>query len=237
MKHPDISIVVPTVNEENYLPKLLKSIYDSRCEYEYEVIVVDQKSDDGTVEVAKEFGVKILELTERSVSLAREHGTKHAKGSWIISTSADVIMPPHYIQKIVQPLTKDYVLSFGPLVPHTTSVLLTAASSFMNTWMWVSSHTPFIFCGGDNMAFKKTAFTRVGGYNTSLHTLEDIDLAKRMARVGKVKFNKEAWVYTSTRRLDKWGVVKFVSFHVQNYLKYHSTLSSKVGKEKYETVR
>ena len=55
MKKMKISIIIPTYNEEEYLPKLLESI-KSQDFTDYEIIVADAQSDDNTREIAKENG-------------------------------------------------------------------------------------------------------------------------------------------------------------------------------------
>ncbi|MCK5373227.1 MAG: glycosyltransferase, partial [Candidatus Aenigmarchaeota archaeon] len=58
-KKPELSIIIPTLNEEYYLPKLLESIKIQTYK-DYEIIVSDSCSDDKTVDVAKSFGAKIV---------------------------------------------------------------------------------------------------------------------------------------------------------------------------------
>ena len=59
MKKMKISIIIPTYNEEEYLPKLLESI-KSQDFTDYEIIVADAQSDDNTREIAKENGYIII---------------------------------------------------------------------------------------------------------------------------------------------------------------------------------
>lgn len=54
-----ISIIVPTKNEERYLPGLLKSIKKQTVQ-PYEIIVADAGSTDRTVEIAKKYGAKVI---------------------------------------------------------------------------------------------------------------------------------------------------------------------------------
>jgi|GEM_PF-3475775 len=96
---PFISFVIPTMNEARYLPKLLTSInYIAQvCRVPIETIVVDYKSEDGTPEIAKKMGAKVVEVDKPGVGYASYVGVLSAKGDIIIRTDADVIMTPSAI--------------------------------------------------------------------------------------------------------------------------------------------
>ena len=68
---PFFSVIIPCLNEEKYLPKLLKDL-QGQIDRNFEVIVVDGKSEDRTVEVAKKFECSVLEADKRNVSIWRE---------------------------------------------------------------------------------------------------------------------------------------------------------------------
>ena len=87
-----ISIIIPTLNEEENLPIVLKEIkefFRKRREYTYEVIVVDGYSEDATVSIAKKHGCKVL-FDNIGKGSALRKGMKAAKGDVIITMDADV---------------------------------------------------------------------------------------------------------------------------------------------------
>ena len=65
-------------------------------------------------------------------------------------------------------------------------------------------------------------------------TYEDWDLSKRINKLGKIKFMNNAVVYTSIRRVKKWGIIGFFSYHVGNMIRYNLL---KKPKEYYEEIR
>lgn len=79
-----VSIVIPTLNEEKNLPKVLKNIPKDV----YEVIVVDGHSKDKTVEIAKKFGSKVI-FDDKGKGSALRKGMKAAKGDIVIMMDAD----------------------------------------------------------------------------------------------------------------------------------------------------
>ena len=93
-----VSIVIPTKNEPGFIEKLLESIKNQSYK-NIEVIVVDYKSDDGTVQIARSFGARVIEVSRKGVGYATHVGFENAKGDIIIRTDADAIFPPELISK------------------------------------------------------------------------------------------------------------------------------------------
>ena len=85
-----LSIVIPTKNEENYLPRLLESIR-SQVFSDYEVIVADAASTDRTREVAVKFGAKVVE--GGLPGPGRNRGAEAAQGDRLLFLDADVVLP------------------------------------------------------------------------------------------------------------------------------------------------
>jgi len=94
----DFTAVVPSYNEADILPRCLESLDFCR-----ELIVVDQGSTDGSVEVARKYGARILshELHDYP-NLARQYGIKQAGNEWVVSIDPDEVFPKEDINKIEQ---------------------------------------------------------------------------------------------------------------------------------------
>src|SRR5689334_11198275 len=91
---PFFSIIVPTLNEEQYLPRLLTSIRRQRYK-QYEVILVDGKSTDKTIAIAQSFRTLLPKLTivrseKQQVGYQRNLGAKRAAGAYFVFLDADV---------------------------------------------------------------------------------------------------------------------------------------------------
>ena len=87
---------------------------------------------------------------------------------------------------------------------------------------------------GSNFAVRRSAFNKVGGFDKSLATYEDLDLAHRLHKLGTIKYVNGAVVATSTRRIVKWGLTRYILFNAGNVVKYNLLHKSK---ENYEPVR
>ncbi|MEM4460734.1 MAG: glycosyltransferase family 2 protein [Candidatus Aenigmatarchaeota archaeon] len=107
----NISIIVPTFNEEKLIPEFLKEIKKLKLK-NYEVIIVDD-SLDNTAEVAKKFmkklkinGIVIKRFNKKGKGSAIRDGLKNARGRYIILIDSDLQYPVNKIPKIIENLKK-----------------------------------------------------------------------------------------------------------------------------------
>lgn len=108
--HPFFSIVIPTLNEEKYLPLLLKDLA-KQTNQDFEVIHVDGNSEDLTRELAQKFRHKINISTHttnvRNVSFQRNFGAKKSIGKWVLFMDADNRLPSFFLDGIKYQLAKN----------------------------------------------------------------------------------------------------------------------------------
>jgi len=98
-----ISVVINTLNEEKNLPRALSSVKG----FADEIIVVDMKSDDKTVEIAKKAGAKVYQhKRENYVEPARNYAIEKAKGGWILILDADEELPKSLLKKLKKIIKK-----------------------------------------------------------------------------------------------------------------------------------
>ena len=93
-----ISIIIPTLNEEKYLPLLLKSIARQKFR-DYEIIVADAGSEDKTLDIAKRYNCRIV--AGGLPAKGRNEGAKVAKGDLLLFLDADVILPQKFFRRAV----------------------------------------------------------------------------------------------------------------------------------------
>ena len=87
-----ISIVIPVYNASLTLKECLDAIFDSNFK-DFEVIVVSDNSTDDSVQIAKQYQCKIIELTEnKGPAFARNSGAQIAKGDTLLFIDSDVII-------------------------------------------------------------------------------------------------------------------------------------------------
>jgi len=216
-----VSVVIPTFNEEKLIRATLTSIRSQETNYEVELIVVDSYSTDATLDIAKEFAEKILFTPPGIIAVARNKGSMESKGEIIISAGADSIYDKHWLQELVAPIEKGRaVATAGKLLPMQGNfVERVFAEYILNPVQFCTFSFGMPYVGGENMAFSRKAFMKVGGYRTDLVTSEDIDLLKRLRKVGRVSYCPNAVTHVSMRRVKKWGYAKYLFFHSTNFLK------------------
>ena len=91
-----LSIIIPTLNEEKYLPLLLESIKKQKDFFDYEIIVADAGSKDKTLEIAKNYGC--ITVGGGLPSKARNEGAKITNGNTLLFLDADVILTNDFLK-------------------------------------------------------------------------------------------------------------------------------------------
>ncbi len=214
MKKPFFSIIVPTLNEQRFLPNLLKSLVAQDMK-DFEVIISDGNSTDKTIHVANLYKKKIPELrvlehTRAGLPWQRNQGAKHAKGNWLLFIDADTILLPYCLSRL-QVLLKKHkeVHHFTPwyaLDGHTAQdALLTL---IVNGTIEASVITKRQAAFGPFSGFSRYAFDIIHGYNDELEWGEDADISRRAYESGfKLTIFRETLAIYSLRRFRKQGTL------------------------------
>lgn len=203
---PFVSVVIPAHNEEGRIRMTLKLLnHQTYPRDKFEIIVVDNNSSDKTAEVARVGGARIIIERNPGVAWAREAGWKAAKGEIILSTDADVQPSEDWMEKIVTRF-----LTQPELVGLTGGLRFFDKPWWFN-WLAVIFNPLLVYLGffmsrgvynftGNNMAARKWVWAKVGGFNTQLHFGEDMDLARRIKKYGKIQFYPRLVMRCSGRR-------------------------------------
>ena len=186
MEKPYISVVIPCLNEEHFLPFLLKNL-NSQTYTDFEVIVIDGNSEDKTAQVTKEFKSKyplfLYTTTTRNVGFQRNLGAKNAKGEIIVYFDADTQNPKNYLQKIA--------LTFKTRHPHLLTTYLKVVSTkpiekvyapFSNLLFEFGKISKSGNTFGSMQAVNRSAFLDVGGYDVKTNFGEDGQLFEKLIK-------------------------------------------------------
>ncbi len=218
----DLSITIATLNEEKCIKSTIQSILNQKTDKEFEIILGDGKSDDDTVDIAKELGCKIVSVEPGIIAVGRQAAAEHAKGKIIVSADADTVYPPNWLEELTRPVRKDVVASCGKILPlDGNTVEKVFAEAVLNSVASFTYKVKIPFAAAGNMAVSADAFRKIKGFDTTLVTSEDTDLIKRLMDVGKVVYCPNAVCYISMRRVRKWGYAKYLSFHTRNFIRTH----------------
>lgn len=204
-----LSIIIPTKNEEKYLPILLSHIKKQDFS-DYEIIIADAGSQDKTVEIAQNFGCIIIK--GGLPAKGRNEGAKAARGDIFLFMDADnIFLPKGFLRELLQKFKERNldVASF-PIYPK-GNFFDKIAYGLYNFWVKISQK--FLPHATNSVLIKRKLFEQIGGFDEEIKIAEDHDLARRAAKLGKFGFIKTKPVLTSARRFEKEGRLKI-------YLKY-----------------
>ena len=104
MKELDLSIIIPVYNVQNYLKKCINSIINQKITYNYEVILIDDGSEDESGTICDEYSqkynfIKTIHKTNEGVSSARNVGLKNSCGRYILFIDSDDTLIDNVIDK------------------------------------------------------------------------------------------------------------------------------------------
>lgn len=100
---PKFSVIIPVYNVEKYIRRCITSVINQTFK-DYEIIVINDGSTDNSIEIAKEFSVKIINSPHVSVSEARNLGVKKAKGEYILFLDSDDYWDNDLLKKLTKSL-------------------------------------------------------------------------------------------------------------------------------------
>ena len=200
-----ISIIIPTFNEEEYLPKLLVCIKNQTYK-NYEVIVADASSKDKTRQLARKHGCRVV--MGGLPAAGRNNGAKSAKGSILLFFDADVRFDNNFLKNAVEEFKNRRLdLAGCYIIPLGDNILDKMFFRIFNLWISV---TQFFYpnASGGGIFCKKWLHKKVNGFDESIKLSEDMDYAKRCGKHGKFRILRNAKAYVSMRRFEKEGRLK-----------------------------
>lgn len=208
------SFIIPTKNEENYIRGCTDSI-KSQTAGNWEIIVVDGLSQDGTVKRAKSEGARIVYEKRKGPSAARNAGARAAKGGMLIFTDADVRFPPDFIERLGN-------LRGGCMFDlrfWDTGIAENFMFASWNVMLRLFMAAGMTATNGSCLAFDRRTFEQIGGFRDDLLTNEDHDIAIRAAKTQGFFFCPLK-VLTSARRIRKIGIFSYIGVNFTNTKNY-----------------
>jgi len=221
MATPFLSIIIPALNEEHFLPKLLESL-TTQTDKNFEVIVVDGKSKDKTVEAAKQFEKRLPKFSvvvadHASLPYQRNYGAHIAKSQWFVFLDSDDIVYPYTVSRIHAYIDSHNPPFFTAWCSPDSEVYGDALFTLLTNMFYAASNmlkrpiAPGPFTG-----VRRDIFERVGGYDENHPFLEDQDLSQRIAKLGFLPdIIRETLFVLSLRRYRKQGTLKVLQAYAK----------------------
>ena len=201
-----ISVIIPTFNEEQSLPRTLACLSASDPA---EIIIVDGGSTDGTLALAQEFcshtaTARVIAAPRGRASQMNE-GAKASQGEVLLFLHADTQLPPQTERIVGLALTSPSVVGgrfdvrFDSASPWSQVI-----SSFMNR----RSRLTRIATGDQALFVRREVFEMLGGFS-EIPLMEDIEFSRRLQQAGRIMALRDT-VVTSFRRWDTQGPMKTI---------------------------
>jgi len=211
---PFFSIIIPTLNEENFLPDLLGDLVKQKLT-DYEVIIVDSHSEDKTEEEARKFHLPLrwYEIQQRNVSAQRNFGTKKAQGQYLVFLDADARIDPSFLKNLQKIIFKKKGLIFIPsIITRKHDPQYKTIFNLMNLLIEVSQNLNKPISSGGSMICEKNFFHLIGGFEKEILFCEDHHLVQKARRWGvRAVFLNKVKVVFNLRRIKHEG--ELLSFY------------------------
>ncbi len=198
-----LSIIIPTYNEERFLPRLLRSLKKQSFR-DFEVIVADAISTDRTVQLARGWGARVIGGGLPSVG--RNAGAKAALGDIFLFLDADVVLlEPNFLQNTINEFqTKGLdvatCLPFPLTAKRVDQLFYEAYNIYARAMKPIMPHA-----GGFCIFTRRHTHEKIGGFDERVLLAEDHDYVKRARRFGAFDFLQTSKIPVSTRRFERDG--------------------------------
>lgn len=217
---PRWSVVVPAYNEGDLVGACVRALVDQSVPREqYEVIVVDDASTDGTAAIATGAGAdRVLAIEHGGAAAARNAGLAAAAGELVLFTDADCVPCHEWIEHMVPPFAEPAVVgvkgTYRTKQRHLIARLVQL--EFERRYERMARLSQIDFIDTYAAAYRRSVLIEEGGFATDypVPSAEDVDLSFRLATRGhRMVFAPEAWVwhthpaslYTYLRRKVRFG--------------------------------
>jgi succinoglycan biosynthesis protein ExoA len=199
---PDVSILVPVLDEAAHLRATVRAMLAQRFDGEIEVLLIDGGSTDGTREILAELAagdprVRVLDNPARTIAPALNLGLREARGRWIARMDAHAWYPPDYVALGVERLRRgDVAWVAGPAVPRgegawsrrvARALVLPLGQGGSRKWRGGRAEgaewdlDTGVFAG----VWRRATLQELGGWDDTFRVNEDAELAGRMLARGE----------------------------------------------------
>jgi glycosyltransferase involved in cell wall biosynthesis len=218
-----VSLIIPAHNEEAYIGLCLDSALKNAAGRFHEIIVVDNASSDRTAEIARaRHGVRLVQEMQKGVCFARQRGLEEATGKILAYIDADTRLPADWAsiaERTFQNrpnlvcLSGPYRYYDGPKAKRRVLNLFSRWTVPMGHWLF-----GYMVVGGNFIATKQ-AIEAAGGFDMTIDFFgDDLDLGRRLHRVGEMVYRSDFFVWSSGRRFYAEGLFKTSLVYLMNSL-------------------
>jgi len=222
------SVVIPAFNEEKYIDACIDALLDQTIQdSEYEIIIVNNDSNDRTEEIAKSRNVNVIMSRATTVGGVRNHGAKHAKGKFLAFSDADCLIPKDWLEN-----AKEAIRNFSPTRAIGGPCKIPKNSTWVQKcWVLTSENEMQVNrnLAGSRLIIARELFDEIGGFNEEINAGEDTDLSARLVSSGHGTLNLPQLAVTHLAYPSQLIELARQQFwHASSYLKTNNGIHDKV---------
>jgi glycosyltransferase involved in cell wall biosynthesis len=222
-----ISVIIPTLNEEKLLPRMLGQFTPLRvATHNLEIIVSDGGSTDTTLSIARRYADKVVENPsgkKQNISIGRNAGAQVASGDVLLFLNADTLVDniDGFLSRIPIEMKDPRIVALTCRVriyPEEEIWQDRWFHGFYNWFFRMMNRAGMAMGRGECHIVRRQAFDQVGGYSGRIAAGEDYDLFRRLERTGKIIFLRDLTVFESPRRYRRYGYTYVTLSWFMNFL-------------------
>lgn len=201
-----LSIIIPTLNEEKNISRILSAIKKEKID-DLEVVIADAGSKDKTIEIAKSFDCVVTKGGLPAVG--RNKGAKVAKGDVLLFLDADIKLSTNFIKNALDEfLEKDLSIASFPIYPQKNNIYLNPFTLDL-VYNYPQKLLETLFpMGAMGIMVKTKVFKKVKGFDETIKLAEDVCFVQDCAQLGKFEIIDTSRLYMPTRRFEKDGYIR-----------------------------
>ena len=204
---PNLSIIIPTLNESQNLPLILSDL--SEIFDKSEILIIDSTSKDKTEDIANIYGTKFFRVNQKNRGLQLNFGAKRSVGKWLLFIHADSRLSSDWSDEIKKVMEiKPYSIYFFKFKLKNKNLIFRLLELFVNIRCFIFRN-PY---GDQGILINKKVFTRNNGFK-EIPLMEDIDFINRVKKRESL-FPLRNYLFTSSR---KWEKVNVISQSIKNW--------------------
>tara|TARA_Y100000590_G_scaffold466883_1_gene643754 strand:- start:753 stop:1457 length:705 start_codon:yes stop_codon:yes gene_type:complete len=219
------SIIIPTLNEESIISQTIKQFDESRGKYNFEIIVSDSLSKDNTVSIAKNYADKVIvsKYNNCNISKARNHGAIKAKYNILIFLDADILINNTniFFSKILNQFKDKNIIASSPKIyvyPSEETWIDSCVHFIISVISNILNNSGFSYSRGGCQIIRRQSFNKINGYSENLIAAEDVDIFRKLRKIGRTGIMNNLKVYESPRRYRKEGYINVLYAWFMNWL-------------------
>lgn len=182
-----VSVVLPAFNEEKLLPAALAAVKEAATAFtargwEWECVVCDNNSTDGTSTVARAAGATVVFELVNQIGRARDAGARVATGAWLVFIDADSTPSAELFASIATRIADGRALGGGSTVELEPGTPRYArfVCGLWNLWSRLAG-----WAAGSCVWVEAEAFRAVGGFGTEYYAGEEVFLSRRLKTLAR----------------------------------------------------